>query len=740
MKKLLSLLLAVLMIFSSAAALTVISHADENSGSIGENLTWLFSAGTLIISGKGEMDERDAPEALAEIYVNQPDIHYIDIREGVTSICKDAFKNFAELEEVWISTSVKTIDVTAFLGCAKLKSFTVEFGNKDFLPNDDISRSTDGVLYNIDKTKIICFPRNSSILTKENPTFILPGTVTEIGDYAFEGTKSLQKIEFETDCQLQKIGANAFENCTGLKSVDFTRQTDITAIGSYAFKGCSALKEFKFWPTLISKELGVDIFKGTGFSSSSGKVTFYGKQAEFNAINLPFPTGTVIEYVNGSNEFSIIKAAYVRYNPNGGTTTHPLDYSVNSIPITITDVVPISNTGKFQGWATDSKSSQIVYRAGDTYSVENGNKVLYAVYSNTIVINYDANGGTGAPTPTEVVAAGNVTLSSVTPSRAGYTFKGWSKDKNATSADWKAGGTIAVDSSVTLYAVWEDNGPYELIFYSQGKEIAKYQKEKNVDFALTLDPAYTGDSRFVFQGWSVKENDKTVKYTKGQSYTENKAQKFYAVYKNNGPYKVFIQTAYGDESYKNNAYGSQEYTGQSFVINVTPVSREGYNFVGWIDNNGKKYQKGDSVCPSGDDLFLETQWERINATKNTTFNLAPDVQKTVKYKNKVHIVAEAGNLPDGFRLALISGKSIIQECPADSAGKARIDIVTGELTEGLTYTVKVLGPDDGVSETYKDAQGRALSSKINIGVEKNILWVIVAFFRRFFGGQPVVEL
>lgn len=740
MKKILSLLLAVMMIFSSAAALSMISYADDNTGALGENLTWLYSAGTLIISGKGDMDDRDVPEALTEVIVNFPEIHYVDIREGVTSICKDCFNNFDELEQVWIPTTVKTIDVTAFLGCPNLKSFTVAFGNKDFLPNDDISRSTDGVLYNIDKTKIICFPRNSSIITKEKPSFILPGTVSEIGDYAFEGCAGLKKIEFETDCQLQTIGANAFANCTALESVDFTRQTDVTAIGSNAFSGCSALTEFKFWPTLNSKKLGTDIFKGTGFTSSKGKVTFYGKKAEFNSINLPFPSGTVIEYVNGENEFSIIKAAYIRYNPNGGTMSHPLDYSVNAIPITITDVAPISNAGRFQGWATDPKSSQVVYRAGNTRKTEDGSIVLYAVYSNTIVINYDANGGTGAPTPTEVVAAGTVNLSSVTPSRAGYTFKGWSKDKNATTADWKAGASFTVDQSVTLYAVWEDNGPYDLFFYSQGNEIAKVQKEKNVPYTLSLEPSYSGDSRFVFQGWSVSENDKTVKYTKGQNYTENKSQKFYAVYKNVGPYKVFVQTAYGDDSYRTNAYRTQSYSGESFAVNVTPVNREGYNFMGWIDNNGRRYQQGDSVCPSGEDLYLEIVWEKINLTKNTTLNLGPIVQKTVKFKNKAHIVAEASNLPDDYRLVLIDGKTVITDVAADSSGNARIDITTGELKSGFTYYVKVLGPGDAVSETYQGDSGRTLSSKISVGVDDNLIWKIIAFFRMFFGGQPTVEI
>ena len=44
-----------------------------------------------------------------------------------------------------------------------------------------------------------------------------------------------------------------------------------------------------------------------------------------------------------------------------------------------------------------------------------------------------------------------------TTSRTGYTFLGWSTDKNATSAQYEDRGYITTDKSLTLYAVWQKN-------------------------------------------------------------------------------------------------------------------------------------------------------------------------------------------------------------------------------------------------------------------------------------------
>ncbi|MCH3954585.1 MAG: InlB B-repeat-containing protein [Eubacterium sp.] len=77
-------------------------------------------------------------------------------------------------------------------------------------------------------------------------------------------------------------------------------------------------------------------------------------------------------------------------------------------------------------------------------------------------LTYDANGGTNAPEAAEIKdstdSRQDFELSSDVPERKGYSFLGWSEDKDAKKADYKAGSKYTMtwpDTAKTLYAVWE---------------------------------------------------------------------------------------------------------------------------------------------------------------------------------------------------------------------------------------------------------------------------------------------
>lgn len=80
---------------------------------------------------------------------------------------------------------------------------------------------------------------------------------------------------------------------------------------------------------------------------------------------------------------------------------------------------------------------------------------------NTYTITYNANGGSGAPSAQSYVWApsGTTTLSSIRPTRTGYTFLGWSRTSTATTAQYQPGQDWALSNNdnYTLYAVWEIN-------------------------------------------------------------------------------------------------------------------------------------------------------------------------------------------------------------------------------------------------------------------------------------------
>lgn len=107
---------------------------------------------------------------------------------------------------------------------------------------------------------------------------------------------------------------------------------------------------------------------------------------------------------------------------------------------------------------------------GGSALLANGKNTAYYYFKGapvllTFTLNYDANGGTGAPASqtykatSEYEKSHTFTISSQVPTRDGYTFLGWDTNKSATTASKQPGGTIVVTGTTTLYAVWEEKAP-----------------------------------------------------------------------------------------------------------------------------------------------------------------------------------------------------------------------------------------------------------------------------------------
>ena len=94
--------------------------------------------------------------------------------------------------------------------------------------------------------------------------------------------------------------------------------------------------------------------------------------------------------------------------------------------------------------------------------------VVYAIYSEDVAVTFDANQGTftdGKDTTNVKVEGGSVTAP--TPTRDGFTFKGWAATKDATEAD--ANILKNVTAAKTVYAVWEKNADAELTLNNPAK-------------------------------------------------------------------------------------------------------------------------------------------------------------------------------------------------------------------------------------------------------------------------------
>jgi len=77
---------------------------------------------------------------------------------------------------------------------------------------------------------------------------------------------------------------------------------------------------------------------------------------------------------------------------------------------------------------------------------------------NIYYLYYDIGEGSGAPETASQAIGENVTVSEKTPERSGYTFLGWTDEKDSKTAKYFSGNEIKAYKDITLYAVWMQNG------------------------------------------------------------------------------------------------------------------------------------------------------------------------------------------------------------------------------------------------------------------------------------------
>ena len=119
----------------------------------------------------------------------------------------------------------------------------------------------------------------------------------------------------------------------------------------------------------------------------------------------------------------------------------------------------------FVGWNIYDEQNWSMYSADKEYKVgltdENGSQVtVYAAWLERplYILNYDANGGTGAPATVQIHQGETVSLSEQEPVRENYTFSGWASSADKSEVEYLPGGEFTIsDKAVTLYAVWLKN-------------------------------------------------------------------------------------------------------------------------------------------------------------------------------------------------------------------------------------------------------------------------------------------
>lgn len=143
-------------------------------------------------------------------------------------------------------------------------------------------------------------------------------------------------------------------------------------------------------------------------------------------------------------------------------------------------------------------------------------------------VTYNANNGSGAPSSQTKWYGINLTLSTVKPTRTGYTFQGWATSSSGSVA-YASGATYTANSAVTLYAVWKAV-TYTVKYNANGGSGAPSNQTKTYGVTLTLSSTKPTRTNYNFKGWATSSTATTAEYQSGGSYTKNSAITLYAVW------------------------------------------------------------------------------------------------------------------------------------------------------------------------------------------------------------------
>lgn len=226
----------------------------------------------------------------------------------------------------------------------------------------------------------------------------------------------------------------------------------------------------------------------------------------------------------------------VTWKPNGGKFS---DGTTSSKTVSVEDgastsVPTVSRTGYTYVWSPSGS-----YSTANLSNVKQDMTFTATWTPDKYKVTYDANGGTGAPSSQTKTHDVDLTLRTGTPTRTGYTFKGWATTKTATSAKYQPGGTYSDNKDVTLYAVW-DAITGSVTFYrnynSSDMTVVDGGTVDNVSYVQTklgsIKPENPTRPGYRFEGWSESRSGNVVADTLSlwNPSTNKPRTKFYAIW------------------------------------------------------------------------------------------------------------------------------------------------------------------------------------------------------------------
>lgn len=392
---------------------------------------------------------------------------------------------------------------------------------------------------------------------------------SSIGDPNWDGSRQARAIkeagyglytigialDDEADDYLESLASdNHYQNVTGTNYAseleellkEWAEEINTVPAGTDAVLVDTISEDFTLKPNQNVENLAFD-YENNQVTWNVGEITEEGKEVSFVVIpkegvygeNIPTNAEAKLTYtdVNGESQTLDVANATVNipapvaetvtltYDANGGTgapetatvNKNTEDYVLN------TDTTPThepvdGRDVEFKGWSADKAVINQVYEKDNvpatvtTIDIAEENVTVYAVWAykeeppvGTVMLNYDANGGTGAPASATVNKNTEVTLdSTTTPTHAEaagkyVTFAGWSNDETVKGVIYEKGSEPTTvdkvtvgETDVTVYAVWVYGDPVDPVdppeppTWDHSKDKTATELDNNFNSRVTL--------------------------------------------------------------------------------------------------------------------------------------------------------------------------------------------------------------------------------------------------------------
>ena len=382
---------------------------------------------------------------------------------------------------------------------------------------------------------------NGSVSWSVDDIFYYDGSYTKDGLRAFDKSYPLivkvgSSVKYNQNVAVQSYFAKwtrlASDSFSAVGSTTVTATLDTSSNDSFSDaqakgeKYCdSACMWYWFNASSISASVTVDAGGSSTVSIDAGVGTFNGVQKT-----------TVTQQINSTLTVNAKAPRYtVTFDSDGGTSCESMYSS------------PTLSSWTLEGGGSFNQTSKV-------FTFGRSDSTLTAKWSNN-----------------------SITLP--TPTKTGYTFKGWTSNGTDTLT-----GSYTVSGSVTLTAKWKINTYTVTFMDGHSNTTLKTQPvEYNKDATPPANPSRTG---YTFAGWSGSYTKVTENRTITATWTANK---YTVVFNNNSPRHVSHGTS-TDASAETTQRPSGSMSNQSFTYDTGQrltglgYSWEGHTFLGWSTN------------------------------------------------------------------------------------------------------------------------------------------------------------